>query len=50
MKQSLWHLLNAQSVKQHNIPVADTQTFSLEHIIPQSTISDNSEEIILLEI
>ena len=44
--KSLLAFIECYECKQHDIPVADTQTLSLEHIIPQSTMSDNSEEII----
>jgi hypothetical protein len=42
--KSLLAFIECYECKQHDIPVADTQTLSTEHIIPQSTMSDDTEE------
>ena len=44
--KNLLAFIECSECKQHDIPVSDTKLLSLEHIIPQSTITENSEEII----
>ena len=44
--KSLLAFIECSECKQHDIQVTDIQKLSLEHIIPQSTISTNTEKII----